>query len=82
MTGALRFEVLITPDVPWETAPDRFRCIEALGFDLGGLADHFVDWTHPPNPWCPTPGSASGRHSAPWQGPGHAARAFPRRIAA
>ena len=51
MARALRFEVLITPNVPWETVLDRFRCIEALGFDIGGLADHFVDWTNPPNPW-------------------------------
>ena len=51
MTSALRFEVLITPNATWKTVLDRFRCIEALGFDLGGLADHFVDWTNPPNPW-------------------------------
>ena len=51
MDRALRFEVLIVPNMPWETVLDRFRCIEALGFDIGGLADHFVDWTNPPNPW-------------------------------
>ena len=51
MSGALRFEVLITPNATWETVLDRFRRIEALGFDLGGLADHFVDWTTPPSPW-------------------------------
>ena len=51
MSGALRFEVLIAPNVPWETVLERFRCVEALGFDLGGVADHFVDWTNPVNPW-------------------------------
>ncbi len=51
MARALRFEMLIVPNMPWETVLDRFRCIEALGFDIGGLADHFVDWTNPPNPW-------------------------------
>ena len=51
MDRALRFEVLVVPNMPWETVLDRFRCIEALGFDIGGLADHFVDWTNPPNPW-------------------------------
>lgn len=51
MARALRFEVLIVPNLPWETVLDRFRCIESLGFDIGGLADHFVDWTNPPNPW-------------------------------
>ena len=51
MSHALRFELLITPNAPWGTVLERFRHIEALGFDLGGLADHFVDWTNPPNPW-------------------------------
>ena len=51
MTGPLRFEVLIVPNQPWETVLARFRSIEALGFDIGGLADHFVDWTNPPRPW-------------------------------
>ncbi len=51
MARPLRFEVLITPNVSWGTVLERFRSIESLGFDLGGLADHFVDWTNPPNPW-------------------------------
>ena len=51
MTDTVRFEVLVIPNVPWGTVLDRFKCLEALGFDLGGLADHFVDWTNPPRPW-------------------------------
>ena len=51
MGHPLRFEVLIVPNVSWDRVLERFRCIEALGFDLGGLADHFVDWTNPPLPW-------------------------------
>ena len=51
MSHALRFELLVTPNAPWGTVLERFRHIEALGFDLGGLADHFVDWTNPPSPW-------------------------------
>ena len=51
MTGTLRFEVLIVPNRPWEAVLARFRSIEALGFDIGGFADHFVDWTNPPSPW-------------------------------
>ena len=51
MSTVLRFEVLIVPNTPWETVLERFRCVEALGFDLGGAADHFVDWTNPVNPW-------------------------------
>ena len=51
MARDLRFELLVTPNAPWETVLERFRSIEALGFDLAGLADHFVDWTNPPSPW-------------------------------
>ena len=51
MIGSLRFEVLIVPNQPWETVLARFRSIEALGFDIGGLGDHFTDWTNPPRTW-------------------------------
>ena len=51
MGHPLRFEVLIVPNVSWDRVLERFRSIEALGFDLGGFADHFVDWTNPPLPW-------------------------------
>ena len=45
MTGTLRFEGLIVPDQPRKTVLARFRSIETPGFDLRGLADHFVDRT-------------------------------------
>lgn len=51
MTHALRFQVLTLPTVPWSELVRRYRHIEELGFDVAGVADHFVDWTHPPNPW-------------------------------
>lgn len=51
MTHALRFQVLTLPNVSWSALLGRYRYIEELGFDLAGVADHFVDWTHPPSPW-------------------------------
>lgn len=51
MTHALRFQVLTLPNVPWSELVRRYRHIEELGFDVAGVADHFVDWTHPPSPW-------------------------------
>jgi alkanesulfonate monooxygenase SsuD/methylene tetrahydromethanopterin reductase-like flavin-dependent oxidoreductase (luciferase family) len=51
MTHALRFQVLTLPNVPWTELVRRYRHIEELGFDVAGVADHFVDWTHPPSPW-------------------------------
>ena len=51
MTGSLRFEVLIVANQPWETVLARFRSIEALGFDIGGLGDHFADMTKSPRTW-------------------------------
>jgi alkanesulfonate monooxygenase SsuD/methylene tetrahydromethanopterin reductase-like flavin-dependent oxidoreductase (luciferase family) len=51
MTHSLRFHVLILPNVPWSEVVRRCRHVEELGFDVAGVADHFVDWTHPPSPW-------------------------------
>jgi alkanesulfonate monooxygenase SsuD/methylene tetrahydromethanopterin reductase-like flavin-dependent oxidoreductase (luciferase family) len=51
MSHALRFLVLTLPNVPWAEVMRRYRHIEELGFDVAGVADHFVDWTHPPSPW-------------------------------
>jgi alkanesulfonate monooxygenase SsuD/methylene tetrahydromethanopterin reductase-like flavin-dependent oxidoreductase (luciferase family) len=51
MAHELRFQVLILPNTDWEALLGRFLRVEALGFDLAGTADHFVDWTNPPSPW-------------------------------
>lgn len=51
MAHKLRFQVLTLPKTDWSTLLGRFQSIEALGFDLAGMADHFVDWTNPPSPW-------------------------------
>ena len=51
MGHELRFHVLTLPSASWSELLDRFKRIEALGFDVAGTADHFVDWTNPPRPW-------------------------------
>ena len=51
MRPTLRFQVLCLPNVPWEVLQERFVRLEALGIEVGALADHFVDWTNPPSPW-------------------------------
>ena len=47
----VRFHVLILPNAPWEELIARVRHIEALGFDMVTVADHFVDWHNPALPW-------------------------------
>jgi len=47
----IRFQVLTLPNTSWEALLERFQNIEKLGFDMAGMADHFVDWTNPPSPW-------------------------------
>ena len=49
--AGLRFQVLTLPNAPWDELAGRFRRLEALGFDVAAIADHFVDWTNPPSPW-------------------------------
>ncbi len=51
MTHALRFQVIILPNAPWDEVRHRFKQVEDLGFDLVTTADHFVDWTNPSVPW-------------------------------
>src|SRR5262245_18170679 len=51
MSHALRFHVLVLPNVPWSELARRFRHLDELGFDVGGVADHFVDWTGSGSPW-------------------------------
>ena len=51
MTHPVRFHVLLLPNVPWVELRQRAITCESLGFDLIGLADHFVDWTNPPADW-------------------------------
>lgn len=51
MSHQLRFQVLTLPNTSWRNLLGRYERIEALGFDVAGMADHFVDWTNPPSPW-------------------------------
>lgn len=51
MAHDLRFQVVVLPNTDWNALLVRFLAVEELGFDLVGMADHFVDWTNPPSPW-------------------------------
>jgi alkanesulfonate monooxygenase SsuD/methylene tetrahydromethanopterin reductase-like flavin-dependent oxidoreductase (luciferase family) len=51
MPHALRFSVLVLPNVPWPEFLRRCRQVEDLGFDAIGLADHLVDWAGGKGPW-------------------------------
>ena len=51
MSHGLRFHVLVLPNVPWSELARRFRHLDELGLDVGGMADHFVDWTGSGSPW-------------------------------
>lgn len=51
MPRELRFQVLILPNVPWQTFLDRFLQVEELGFDLAGPSDQFTDWKNPASSW-------------------------------
>ena len=51
MGNELRFQVMVIPSVPWPEYLDRFLRIEALGFDVAALPDHFCDWANPSRPW-------------------------------
>ena len=51
MAFDIRFQVLTLPNTSWEALLERFQNIENLGFDIAGMADHFVDWSNPPSPW-------------------------------
>jgi len=51
LSHKLRFQVLTLPNVPWDELLRRYRRLEELGFDLAGVAGHFVDWPNPSSAW-------------------------------
>lgn len=51
MGQSLRFQVLVIPNVPWNEYVDRFVRLEALGFDVAAVPDHFCDWGNRTGPW-------------------------------
>ncbi len=51
MSHELRFQVEILPDLEWPALLERFRHVEALGFDLAVTGDGFVDSMNPSRPW-------------------------------
>ena len=51
MSHGLRFQVMMIPSIAWPEYLDRFLHVEALGFDVAAVPDHFCDWANPPAPW-------------------------------
>jgi alkanesulfonate monooxygenase SsuD/methylene tetrahydromethanopterin reductase-like flavin-dependent oxidoreductase (luciferase family) len=51
MTKQLKFGVMTVQNLPWRKELERWRLIEALGFDTVWVADHFVDPFQPDSPW-------------------------------
>jgi alkanesulfonate monooxygenase SsuD/methylene tetrahydromethanopterin reductase-like flavin-dependent oxidoreductase (luciferase family) len=54
MTHALRFHVLLLPNVAWAELKTRVLSLEELGLEVAAFADHVVDWTNPTVPWFET----------------------------
>ncbi|MDG2113456.1 MAG: LLM class flavin-dependent oxidoreductase [Actinomycetota bacterium] len=51
MSFDLRFQVLTLASFDWPDYRDQVKRVEALGFDVAAVPDHFCDWAHPPAPW-------------------------------
>jgi len=51
MSHELRFQVEILPDLEWSALPERFRDVEALGFDVAVTADGLVESMNPSSAW-------------------------------
>ncbi len=51
MPHSLRFQLMVLPTATWPEMVERARRAEDLGFDMLGLADHFIDWSAPDRPW-------------------------------
>lgn len=51
MGYGLRFQVLTLPGRSWADYRAQVLQVEALGFDLAAVPDHFCDWANPPAYW-------------------------------
>ncbi len=51
MNGQLRCGIITLQQLPWKREIQRWRLIEALGFDSVWVADHFVNYVQPNAPW-------------------------------
>jgi alkanesulfonate monooxygenase SsuD/methylene tetrahydromethanopterin reductase-like flavin-dependent oxidoreductase (luciferase family) len=51
MDRELRFGVIALQNAPWGEMVERWQSIEELGFDSVWVADHFVDFSRPREPW-------------------------------
>ncbi len=51
MADPIRFQVLTLPGHPWAEYRKQVLHVEALGFDIAAVPDHFCDWANSPAPW-------------------------------
>jgi len=51
VTHTPRFGVITLQTVPWPAQIERWRYLEALGFDHAWLADHFANSSRPTQSW-------------------------------
>ncbi len=51
MNQKLQFGIIILPDLPFDKCVERWRHVEALGFDSVWDCDHFVNPYNPPSDW-------------------------------
>jgi alkanesulfonate monooxygenase SsuD/methylene tetrahydromethanopterin reductase-like flavin-dependent oxidoreductase (luciferase family) len=51
MSDEMKFGLITLQSVPWKEELARWRRIEELGFDSVWLADHFVNYMDPEDPW-------------------------------
>jgi alkanesulfonate monooxygenase SsuD/methylene tetrahydromethanopterin reductase-like flavin-dependent oxidoreductase (luciferase family) len=51
MAHELRFLGMMIPVLSWDELLKRYQHMEALGFDLAGIPDHFVHWAGAPGSW-------------------------------
>lgn len=51
MNQQLRFGVITLQNLSWKKEIERWKLIEALGFDSVWIADHFVNYFQPNAPW-------------------------------
>lgn len=51
MTDRIRFGAIVLQDLPWTEMIGLWQKFDKLGLDSTWIADHFVNYAHPMNPW-------------------------------
>ncbi|MFW9846395.1 MAG: LLM class flavin-dependent oxidoreductase [Candidatus Thorarchaeota archaeon] len=51
MSEEIRFGAIVLQDMPWSELVRLWQKFDSLGFDSTWIADHFVNYAHPTEPW-------------------------------